>query len=133
MNGVKETQLAEELEVIHSYSRADAINDGVLIDVSDVAAEAGLKYPTALTSAVWLRYVEVPRGVIGQDEKGRLWDILWMTRYAAQMAPAKCDTVKVILSVRNNNRGAERVELKAICSPGDTPEPVVTIMLPNED
>ena len=40
-------------ELISTYTRAQAIDDGVLIDVSDVAREAGLKYPTAVTQAVW--------------------------------------------------------------------------------
>jgi hypothetical protein len=27
----------------------------------------------------------------------------------------------------------ETVQLRAVCGPGDTPEPVITIMLPDED
>src|SRR3990172_13277670 len=38
--------------VIYSYSRADAINDGVLVDVSTLAKEAGIKYPVAVTARV---------------------------------------------------------------------------------
>ena len=30
----------------------------------------------------WVECVEVPRGVIGQDIPGRLWDVLWMARSA---------------------------------------------------
>jgi hypothetical protein len=44
--------------VIHAYSRANAIEDGVLIDVSSVAKEAGFKIPVAVTSGVWERYIE---------------------------------------------------------------------------
>jgi hypothetical protein len=62
----------ENFDVIHSYSRAEAIRDGVLIDVTAVAREAGFRYPVALTAAVWERYVVVPPGVICQDEAGRL-------------------------------------------------------------
>jgi hypothetical protein len=43
----------ENAEIISRYSRADAIRDGVLIDVSAVAREAGIRYPVALTCAVW--------------------------------------------------------------------------------
>ena len=64
-------------EPIHRYTRAQAIADGALIDVSEVAREAGITRPVALTRAVWDRYVRVPQGVIGQDEAGRLWDICW--------------------------------------------------------
>lgn len=40
-------------DVIHGYSRTQAIEDGVLIDVSTAAREAGIKYPCAVTRAVW--------------------------------------------------------------------------------
>ena len=35
--------------------------------------------------------------------------------------------------VRNDDQAPRPVTLKAICGPGDTPEPVLTIMLPEED
>lgn len=134
MNGSKAVQIdGDSCEVIHSYSRADAIADGVLVDVTDMAIEAGIRYPVALTRSVWTNYVEVPKGVSCQDEAGRLWDIIWMTRFAISVSEQNCTTVKVRLSVRNDNVGAKRVELKAIVSGGDAGEPVITIMLPNED
>ena len=67
----------DNADFIHSYSRADALRDGVLIGVSAVAREAGIRYPVALTRAVWARCVAVPPGVPCQDEAGRLWDVLW--------------------------------------------------------
>ena len=61
-------------DVIYAYTRAQAIEDGVLIDVTAAAREAGIKHPTALTSAVWADYVAVPDEMKGhQDEMGRLW------------------------------------------------------------
>ena len=67
-------------DLIHSYTRAQAIEDGVLVDVSDVAKEAGFKLPVAITRAAWARYVEVPAGLEmrGQSVEGRLWDVLFM-------------------------------------------------------
>jgi hypothetical protein len=50
-------------EVNYAYTRKDALNDGVQIDVSEVAREAGLKFPLYLTRAVWERHVTVPDGV----------------------------------------------------------------------
>jgi hypothetical protein len=122
-------------DVIYAYTRAQAIEDGVLVDVSEMAREAGIKFPVAVTSAVWGKYVEVPEGVTCQDETGRLWDILWMFRRAA--AKFSGSTLLFELYVRNHNRdrldSRDLVTLKAICGPGDTPEPVITIMLPDED
>ena len=118
--------------VISSYSRAQAIADGLLVDVSEMAQEAGIKHPMAVTAAVWAQYVTVPDGVDGQDEHGRLWDVLNMFRFAA-LRSAGQDTLRFEVLVRNDNTTPKRVTLKAICGPGDTPEPVLTILLPDED
>jgi hypothetical protein len=67
----------DHADYIHRYTRADALRDGVLIDVSPVAREAGIRYPVALTRAAWERCVTVPPGVLCQDEAGRLWDVTW--------------------------------------------------------
>ena len=120
--------------VIFSYSRAQAIADGVLVDVTETAKEAGMKYHTALTEAVWREYVAVPDGVVGQDEQGRLWDILWMLRCAiARDKRTEASRIDFQLLVRNDNRRPEDVTLKALCGPGDEAEPVITIMLTHED
>jgi hypothetical protein len=121
-------------DLIHRYTRADALADGVLIDVSAVAREAGIRYPVALTRAVWARCVTVPPGVLCQDEAGRLWDVLWMLRCAIGRGGAGA-VVSFGVHVRNGNR--ERtpplVRLKAVCGPGDAGEPVITVMMPGED
>ena len=124
----------DDAEVIYAYTRAQALEDGVLVDVSEMAKEAGIKFPVALTATVYGQYVEVPEGVTGQDESGRLWDILGMFRCAA--AQFQGDTLLFKFYVRNQNRELDRrdlVTLKAICGPGDDAEPVITIMLPEED
>ena len=106
----------DDAEVISSYSRAQAIEDGVLVDVSSVAKEAGIKFPVAMTATVWGKYVGVPEGVGWQDESGRLWDIVWMFRCAA--AKFDGDTLLFKLYVRNHNRERldrrDLVTLKAI-------------------
>jgi hypothetical protein len=135
MNEKTEKGFWDDAEVISFYTRAQALEDGVLVDVSKMAKEAGIKFPVALTATVWGQYVEVPAGVAGQDEAGRLWDILWTFRCSA----AKFDgsTLLFKLSVRNHDRERldrrDQVTLKAECGPGDNGEPVLTIMLPDED
>ena len=123
----------ENAEVIHAYTRADALRDGVLIDVSATAREAGIRYPVALTAAVWARCVAVPPGVECQDEAGRLRDVVWMLRVGVQRAGGR--VVLFSLHVRNSNRSGTPplVRLKAVCDPGDQREPVITVMMPDED
>jgi hypothetical protein len=125
----------EDADLIHRYRRADALGDGVLIDVSAVAREAGLRYPVALTRAAWERCVAVPPGVVGQDEASRLWDLCWMLAGGVRRSPARADQVRFALHVRSDNRDGTPplVHLKAVCGPGDQGEPVITVMLPEED
>ena len=47
-------------ELAFTYSRARAIEDGVLIDVSETARRIGLKYPTAITALVWVDPTSTP-------------------------------------------------------------------------
>jgi len=42
------------------------------------AQEADIRWPVALTCAIWERCGSVPPGALCQDEAGRLWDVLWL-------------------------------------------------------
>src|SRR5262245_39225978 len=127
--------------VIYTYTRSQAIADGFQVEVSKVAREAGIKFPVFLTRAVYDNYVTVPAGITGQDEAGRLWDIVWMTRFAILKARpgqnGKCGShrLPVALYVRNDNQRARLIKLIATCGPLDIddPQPAITIMMPNED
>jgi hypothetical protein len=123
----------EKRDIIHSYSRAQALLDGLLIDASKLAREAGFRYDVALTAAAWARCVSIPEGVIGQDEEGRLWDVIHML--AAAIRRGEGSEVDFQVHVRNSNRRGTppAVALRAVCGPGDAGEPVVTVMLPGED
>jgi hypothetical protein len=73
-------------KVIYAYTRSQAVADGVQVEVTKTAQEAGIKFPLFLTRAVFDSYVAVPPNVTGQDEAGRLWDVIWMTRFAIMRA-----------------------------------------------
>jgi hypothetical protein len=123
----------DHADIIHRYTRADALRDGVLIDVTPTAREAGFRYHLALTRAVWENCVAVPPGVACQDEAGRLWDLLWLLRLA--VAGGGGPEVRFGVHVRNDNREGvpPLVPLQAVSGPGDGGEPVLTVMLPGED
>ena len=121
--------------ILHTYTRREAIDDGVLIDVTGTAKEAGFRIPVAVTAAVWAEYVAVPDGVEAQDERGRLWDVLFMLLMAIRSGRESGAELRYQLHVRNDNRvgGPPLVELKAVCGPNDDGTPCVTVMLPEED
>ncbi len=127
--------MTQTFDVIHSYTRADAIEDGVLVDVTETAKEAGFKIPVALTAAVWAECVAVPPGVADQDERGRLRDVLWTLLVAIRTGGGAGAEIRYRLHARNDNRGGgpPLAELKAVCGPGDDGSPCVTVMRPNED
>ena len=122
-------------DVVYSYTRSQAVADGVQVEVTKTAQEAGIRFPVFLTRAVYDAYVTVPPGVTGQDEAGRLWDIVTMTRFAILRSRPGCDRLPVALYVRNDNRRPRLVRLTAACGPLDIddPQPAITIMLMDED
>ena len=121
--------------VIYSYTRAQAVADGVQVEVTKTAQEAGIKFPVFLTRTVFDSFVTVPEGVTGQDEAGRLWDIVWMLRFGILRSRPGCDRIPVALYVRNDNTRAKLVKLIATCSALDIddPQPAITLMMPDED
>jgi len=134
-NGSEDSPSLDFGPVIYTYTRSQAIADGFQIEVSKVAREAGITYPVFLTRAVYDNYVTVPAGVTGQDEAGRLWDIVWMTQFAIRKAQPGQTRLPVALYVRNDNRRARLIKLIATCGPLDIddPQPAITIMMPDED
>lgn len=124
-------------EVIYAYTRKQAIEDGVLVDVSETAKEAGFKFPVALTRAAYEDCVAWDEAdskrQTHQDVAGRLWDVLWMASLAAKRGGQEIRFQ--LYRVPRGGRGhmARLVTLKAHCGPGDNAEPVITIMQPDED
>ncbi|MDR3458081.1 MAG: hypothetical protein P4N60_11585 [Verrucomicrobiae bacterium] len=122
--------------VIYAYTRSQAVADGVQVEVTKTAKEAGISFPVFLTRAVFDSYVAIPPDVTGQDEAGRLWDIVWMLRFAIIRSRSGSDRLPVALYVKNaDNRPARLVKLIAQCGPLDIddPQPAITVMLPDED
>lgn len=125
-------------EVISVYTRAQAIADGMLIDVTAEANDAGFKVPVALTAAVWADVVawsaEDSARQIQQDERGRLNDLLWASATLARHHTGN----RMPFQHHRVPRGANGVcrtpiALVMTIGPGDNAEPVVTLMFPSDD
>jgi len=127
-------------EVISTYTRAQAIEDGVLVDAGPMAKEVGFTLPIALTSAVWADCVvwsdDDSQKQGHQDQSGRLYDILFMAAFAIRTSEDSGDRLLYEL-YRIPRDGysteAKPVTLKLIVGPGDHGEPVMTILHLSED
>ena len=127
--------LFEEGVMIYAYTRAQALDEGTLVDVSDLARDAGFKVPVALTAKVWNDCVawDQSREVAPQDETGRLWDVLTMAHMAARGRPdTDCLTFSV-LRIGSGRLRPSRVTLALVIGPGDHGEPAITIIQPTEE
>lgn len=142
MSNISNEQSAEAFfgEVISTYTRAQAIEDGVLVDAGSMASEAGFKWPVALTSAVWADCVawteDDSEQQVHQDHSGRLWDVLYMASHAIRTRSGSGDRLLFQLyRVPRDGQStkAELTTMKLIVGPGDQGESVITILLPNED
>ena len=119
--------------VIASYTRSQSISDGFQIDVSETAKEAGISFPTFINRTVFDAYVVVPEGVEGQDESGRLWDIINGLRFAIDKTRRSASRIPFDLLVKNKNSKPCLVKLAAMCGPLDINDhkPAITIIMPD--
>lgn len=125
----------EKEDVIYSYTRKNAIEDGILIDVTEDARDSGIKFSIAVTVKLWNHYIKPSNEMesIGQSKDGRLWDLLVMFIHAANRSNGQSTIRYKVLFQMVENEEPDLVEIKALCHPGDTMEPVITLMLPDED
>lgn len=126
-------------DIIHSYTRAQALADGELVDVTETAKEAGFRHPVAMTRAAHADLVAWnDKNAAYQDESGRLWDVLFMGLMAIKRGaqPDNSNTITYgMIRIPNTPNAHEprNVQVRLNIGPGDNAEPVMTIMLTNED
>ncbi len=123
-------------EVISTYSRAQALDDGVLVDAGLMARECGFRWPTAISAAAWADCVAWTDAdserQVHQDPSGRLCYLLFMAHHAIRSSSSGGD--RLTFQLYRVPRGGKSTEaaitmLKLIVGPGDEGEPVVTILL----
>ncbi len=127
-------ELWKGAEVVSVYTRAQALEDGVLVDLTGWAQEAGFKIPVAVTRGVW--EVLKPSKELeaeGEDEAGRAWDLFTVLLAAIRGASGGDEVHFAPVFTREPGRAPVGVEMWAKAGPGDDAEPVITVMLRGED
>jgi hypothetical protein len=113
-------------EYIYSYSRRQAIEDGVLVDLTQwEIIRKHWKIHMACTDTVW-NIIDAAVKQHGKDLAGVLHDISMMAKI--QIPHQNGDTLHFQCIV-----GPVKHDFKLHCGPGDGPIPVLTLMLPHED
>lgn len=124
---------------IYAYTRAQALEDGVLVEVTETAKEAGFRVSVAMTTAAWQDAVEWTEAdskrQTSQDQRGRLWDVVWMAYLAVRRGGTEPRKAFQLLRVPRGGRGVRPrlTTLHIHIGSGDNGEPVITIMQPHED
>lgn len=125
---------SDKFEVIFSYTRKQALEDGVLVDVSQAAKEAGFKIPVAVTDHLYHGYVVPNEGLQGEGQsiEGRLHDLFMMTQAAAANR-WKDNRVYFDVLFLTKPRTLEKIKCLAIVGPDDEGKPCLTLMLPEDE
>jgi hypothetical protein len=114
-------------EVIFRYTRANAIADGVLVDLSEVeTVKQHWKFPFACTDTVFA-IIETAIETGGQNLIGIMHDIGICAKAEAQHG-GRQNLIFFKVCIGNKLH-----DLKLHIGPGDTTAPVLTLMLPHED
>lgn len=121
--------------VIYSYTREQAIADGILVDLTKEAQEAGFKIPVALSAGLYHEYVKPPEALEAQSQSisGRLHDVFMMLRFAAK---DRWDGSRVefeVLFQMDEGPSFEKVQCVAAVEGDSNGNPCLTIFRPEDD
>jgi hypothetical protein len=115
-----------------SSCRAQAITDGVLVDVTEIARRVGFRLPVALTQTLWEDIHAVPERLRNEvTPEWRLWWVLSEARRAFKHLTSPSFSSLYRLSESLSEEG--EYEVKVVFGPGDRGEPVLTLMQASEE
>ena len=125
-------------DLIFIYSREQAIEEGVLIDVTPIARQAGYRIPVALTCALMGDIQDVPEGMRtrpGMEVDSRLFDVLNQGNIAIHRGASRsselCFTLP--LPVGGDTNPYQEYSVKIVIGPDEEDLPCFTFMCPQED
>ena len=120
----------EDADIIYCYSRHEALEDGVLVDLSSVAREVGINYPVAVTSSVYADCVSLPEVFEASGEIDRAFELL---SAVSTLATHRIEEPEIHFEFCvDDEEDTRTVLLKVVCHAGDYGEPVLTVMKTEE-
>jgi hypothetical protein len=136
---VKERDTMNET-IIFEYNWDHAVDDGVFVDLSETNEykESGINCPLAVTNNLFFTHINPSEELEaqGQSLQGRLWDVFTMFRIAARKSQGH-DSITFNVIFRNNPKKENGENITLLAKIGarssSNPEPVITIMLPEDN
>ncbi len=127
--------MSEDCEEICTYTRKDALEAGLLVDVSSVAVQTGFPWPVALTADAWQDCVLLHGSANGTGEQNseRLLAVLFALMHAIQNGNKDCSEIPFGFIGLRHSPTSEPVTLRAIVCPDDEGNPCINIVMPIED
>ena len=123
-------------KLICCYTRKRAIDDGIMVDVSDFVSDFGFIVQVAITNNLFTRYIQPTNKLAeaGQSSESRMIDLLVVMMIKLFQRP---NTEQLSFNVSFDMEYEEKIESKlvqilAVIGQGDAGEPVLTIMLPED-
>jgi len=108
----------DDFELIFSYSRAQAIEDGVLLDITDAAKRSDFLLPTVISS-----------NLLNQiDAENQLPVLLATFHDKWKFRPTDDD----MMTTQTLSKTGRLLTVHLHIGPGDDGEPVLTMMLPED-
>ena len=120
-----------DFDIISVYTRQQAIEDGIFVDVTEVAKEAGIKHPVAVTANLFHTHVNPDPMPQGQDLQVRLWDLLNMFAFCCKGMIGKLDGNMAVFPVSFSGTEVTIWAFIEPQSPTD-PSPAINLMLPED-
>lgn len=117
--------------LIYKYTAEQAVEDGILHEVGEIAKEAGFVVPVRITCGIYdlINPTEAAKA-IGQSYEGRLWDVLNMARLGIKKS--EDDTLASFEVIFQDGQPAKQNIVTMWAMPDTTSGHAIHILLPSE-
>lgn len=119
-----QTKKEDGMKTIHTYTAEQAVEDGMLVDVTETAKEAGFRIPVRITALVHTVCTPPDSNKI-ESYAGRLWDVLNVARFTIKCKGKNENILPFVVKIGRRN-------VKFYAALDTTSGPAIHIMIPSE-
>lgn len=121
----------ESVEIISTYTAAQAEEDGFLVNVTEAARETGFKWTTRISAGVH-KLCTPPKSNKIQSYRGRLHDVLWMAFMTIKRNAKNSAWNESPSIIAYKLKIGKKIETLWITIDGTMGEPAIHIITPSE-